>query len=183
MEDTWDIQQYIVDPAGVKKNFLRFQFFFFHLKGFPNSERTFHLFGIYDGHYGTAASDFCKKKFFEEFFEQFEKFPTDLAACMKIAFENTEKNFIAEASLKETEAGTTALVIVIQPELKKVGEKKNFHLESKFSKAVVGSIGDCEAVLYKSGNLGHYGSLWVVLNEVHSAKNFKELERVKVRDY
>src|SRR5690554_5485688 len=89
------------------------------------------LVGLFDGHYGEAASTFCQANFPEKFFEILEKKGDDVTSTMRETFETIEQTFLEEAIRQQTEAGTTATVAVI------LG-----------TKLVLGNVGDSEAVLY-----------------------------------
>jgi len=121
---------------------------------FTEFDEECYLFAVFDGHFGADASYYC----FEHFHEQFAanmNLIKDPIKALEATFSSMEELYLKEAVRKQTEAGTTAVVAVIYG-----------------TRLIVGNVGDSEAVLSRNSNA-------VVLTEIHTLRNSKEVKRVK----
>lgn len=82
------------------------------LKNQHHKDGILHFVGLFDGHYGVAAANFCSEYLHTFFFEALET-TADLSKALQSAFQRVEKEFIREAMKLQTEAGACAVVAVI----------------------------------------------------------------------
>lgn len=109
------------------------------------------FFGVYDGHYGALAAEFCKEHFCKVFFQKYEENSSKQHTLLKLmedTFESIEQQFLQEALKRETEAGTcVSIVLLVGPKL------------------IVANLGDSYSVLGRSGGKE------VILSEIHNGHN------------
>jgi len=137
------------------------------------------LFGVFDGHTGTAASYFLKDKFLKEYIlPEINKVNINtksvnqntiiqISDALTKAFLKADKDFLeTNKSLKNFEAGAAGACTIIAYIL---------HTESA-DYLFIANAGDCRAVVGKGVN---NNVTPVVMSRDHTAKDPKEIERLK----
>lgn len=67
------------------------------------------FFGVYDGHSGRAAADFCKTNLAYNIFRDPSFDITDPSAAITAGYEKTDKDFLVIAQKEQIKAGMLAL--------------------------------------------------------------------------
>eukprot|EP00605_Chrysophyceae_sp_TOSAG23-4_P002007 GSChrysophyteH1.ASY1.ANO1.2221.1 assembled CDS len=89
------------------------------------------LYGIFDGHGGYRASQYCKERLLQHIVAS-KHFPSRMTDAIKAAFYQTDAEFSANAKMRYLNDGSTALVVAINKRI-----------------LYVGNAGDCRAILIK----------------------------------
>jgi serine/threonine protein phosphatase PrpC len=126
-----------------------------------HAKNPFALFGVFDGHGGQNASDFCAEKLHVYLQEERERH--DMKKALYEALRRIEEDFLRKAKSEDLKDGTTAIVAV-------------FHED----KLIVGNIGDSELIFCKNGE-AH--SLCAVHNPKRNPDEVKRVEAVGGRIY
>lgn len=122
------------------------------LPGALNSGCSF--FGVYDGHGGDEAAEYCSKNL-SEFLVRNSKLRENPGAALLKAYEKADKKFCAIANKKDIAAGTTAVSALVFTD-----------------KIVIANTGDSRAVIVRSGGA-------TVITEDHNPGSPKETERIE----
>ncbi len=89
------------------------------------------LYGVFDGHGGYRASQYCKERLLQ-YINADENFPNNIESAIKSGFYKIDAEFSANAKLKLLSDGSTALVACINNR-----------------RLYIGNAGDCRAILIK----------------------------------
>ena len=125
------------------------------------------FFGVYDGHGGDSAAEFCQEYLHKNLMQQMRKHwrPTSqlqttdtesiqiVSHCLREAFVNTDNQFLR--TTQHPRSGTTAVVAIIID-----------------SMVVVGNVGDSRAVLCRGGRA-------IPLSSDHNCQRSDEVQRVQ----
>ncbi|EKE42300.1 hypothetical protein ENUP19_0202G0022 [Entamoeba nuttalli] len=114
------------------------------------------VFGVFDGHMGTSASDYCSFKIFNYLVSN-PHFPENIQIALKESFKQVNKGFLTIADVLHINAGTTAGVCVIDDK-----------------KITTANIGDTEIMFCKKNNKP------LILSNKHSPNNETEKKRIEL---
>lgn len=149
-------REYMEDAAGVYQG----------VKGLQQPT----IFGVFDGHGGTIAAEYCKEKFGEAIASH-PKLNTDPRKAVREAFLLLHKLYAEAAKSAENtdmSDGTTATVLYVFPDDPKSKKRKE---RVRF---ILACAGDSRAVLVKKDSRVDQ------LCQDHNCKNEKEIRRVKL---
>eukprot|EP01059_Diplonema_ambulator_P006649 TRINITY_DN16294_c0_g1_i1.p1 TRINITY_DN16294_c0_g1~~TRINITY_DN16294_c0_g1_i1.p1 ORF type:complete len:420 (+),score=39.32 TRINITY_DN16294_c0_g1_i1:172-1431(+) len=122
-----------------------------------DGSHAYRLLGVFDGHGGADAAAYVRDQLPQMVINN-EAFPKDIETACVESFKEVNKAFLARADQVECDAGTTALMCVMN------GNVMHF-----------ASVGDCCAVLGKSDGPS------VLLNHPHTASDPDEAAAVESR--
>ncbi len=115
----------------------------------------FSFYGVYDGHGGTEASNFCAEHLHTNIIEELNKGGGLISDTFIKGFEKTDEAFIKKATDENIHSGSTAVVALMNKDL-----------------LMVANLGDSRAVLCRNGCA-------VPLSIDHKPKREDEEERIK----
>ena len=118
---------------------------------------TSRLLGVFDGHGGMDCAAYARDRLPQEIVES-EHFPHDVEQACVSSFKSINAQFMTRAHQAECDAGTTALLALIQNR-----------------KVYVASVGDCAAVIARKGEPG------IRITRPHTASNPVEAAAVEQR--
>jgi protein phosphatase 1L len=113
------------------------------------------LYGVFDGHGGDRASEFCRQRLPHNVVAQ-ASYRSDLSEALRCGFLETDRQFLVDAAEGEFEDGTTAIVVAIRN-----------------GRYYAANAGDSRAILVKEN-----GSV-VELSHDHKPNNPEERRRVE----
>eukprot|EP00871_Galdieria_phlegrea_P002231 jgi/Galph1/3008/GphlegSOOS_G1682.1 len=119
-----------------------------------NTKQTLGLFGVYDGHGGTFAADYCAQHF-TDFLLKHPKFPDDIEGALKEACQQFDSQLLEESEKKKTYSGCTLNFVVVSRQY-----------------LLCCNVGDSRAVLSRKGQV-------IPLSKDHNISNAAEVLRVK----
>lgn len=140
----------IISNYNSPKSVKDFDSFFSTTNRVDNVDASF--FGIFDGHGGDQASQFCSEKMTSYLVNQ-KRFPFDLGSALKSTFRKMDQDYIASGNMD----GTTACTCIV------LGNQK----------IVCANAGDSRAIIVRSD-----GSV-VQLSRDHKPGKIREVERIK----
>lgn len=112
------------------------------------------LFGVYDGHGGDEAAEFCSKNI-AQFLVRNSKFRKNPQDALVKAYEKADKKFCAIATKKDIGAGTTAVTALVFAD-----------------KIIIANTGDSRAIMVRRGGAS-------AITEDHNPGLPRETERIK----
>jgi serine/threonine protein phosphatase PrpC len=131
--------------------------------------------GVFDGHGGAEAAQYCKDKMASKLFQAPLTMDT-ISETITKAFQEIDAEFFDIAEQADDCSGTTATIVIIST------NQYEFHnciiivfryqLLLRFSRLIVANVGDSRAVLCRGGNA-------IALTEDHRPSNPSEYKRIK----
>lgn len=118
MEDEMTILQYANESLGVSNT---------------SNLKPFSFFGLYDGHSGKLAAEYCRIYFHFALLKELNN-SSDIATSISKTFSQIDKDFIQLAHKEDTNSGTTASIVFLQSD--------SIH---------VANVGDTEVIAYRNG--------------------------------
>jgi len=125
------------------------------LESLPSDEAVA-FFGIYDGHAGDKASDFCQKHLHDFISTNNNSYPGDKNEALTTGFLSADKEFLQQAHSKDLLDGTTVIVAL---------------LEKETGRLIVANAGDSRCILCRDGKA-------LPMSIDHKPESITEAERI-----